>query len=160
MKSVKNSAAALKQTTSDPVWLGFKGKGQQVREIVDSQSFWSYLQLSIDFLRPFSDFIHQIEADRPDRPALGRCYAGLMELEKHVRKSMEMWMAKPELETECDATIRTWERRLNDSGGVQRILQPAHVATFLLDPLYAVENDGKLELPDVPESTRKWLRRL
>jgi hypothetical protein len=48
----------------------------------------SNLQSSTAFLQPFSDFIHQIEADRR---ALGRCYEGLMTLANHIRQSMEAW---------------------------------------------------------------------
>jgi hypothetical protein len=43
---------------------------------------------------------------------------------------------------------------------VQRVLQPAHVATFPLDLLYAVENDGNLDLPDVPEEHEKMAKEI
>jgi hypothetical protein len=98
----------------------------QVRSIIEVNQFWLNLQTSLAFLQPFSDFIHQIEADRP---GLGRCYEGLMTIDKHVRQSMEVWSKQPSLESESNVSVSTWERRLNGTGTVQALLQPA-VAAF------------------------------
>jgi hypothetical protein len=57
------------------------------------------LQHVINLLQPFSDFIHQIEADRP---ALGRCYAGLMKLDEHVRNTVKSWQGILDLEDEME----------------------------------------------------------
>jgi hypothetical protein len=104
----------------------------QGRGTVDVQCFWSKLQISLDFSQPFSDFIHQIEADRP---AIGHCNEGLTVLDDHGRKSMDLWREQPNLCSERDVKLGTWGRRLNGSGNVQCLLQPAHVAAFLIDPL-------------------------
>jgi hypothetical protein len=66
-----------------------------------------------------------------------------MMLDKHIRQSMEVWSEQPSLESECNISASTWERRLNGTGILQALLQPAHVAAFLLDPLYAVVTPQK-----------------
>jgi hypothetical protein len=88
-------------------------------------------------LHLFNDYIHQMEADRP---ALGRVHKGLFQLGRHARSSLQQWeAAKPELADSCKIVLRTWERRLEKqhSSAVQPLLQPAHVAAYMLDPLCA-----------------------
>jgi hypothetical protein len=85
------------------------------------------------FLQPFSDFIHQIEAHWP---SLGRCYEGLMVLDRHVHASIEEWpwSTHPVLKSESKRVLMTWERRLqNDHDDeVQALLNPSHIAAYLL----------------------------
>jgi hypothetical protein len=112
-------------------------------------TFWKHLNHAIDFLQPFNDYIHQIEADRP---ALGRVYEGLMQLDAHVARTMNKWKEIPELAESCDIALRTWERRLcnKHSSTVQPLLQAPHTAAYLLDPLYAdVQSEGEVNVPKV-----------
>jgi hypothetical protein len=55
---------------------------------VQDAEFWVIMWHARAFLQPFSDVIHQVEADRP---ALSRCFDGLMQLDKHVRATVEKW---------------------------------------------------------------------
>jgi hypothetical protein len=116
---------------------------------VEDSIFWSNLEHAITFLQPFSDFIHQIEADRP---ALGRCYEGLMVLDKHVRNAIETMRADPQLASDADRVLSTWQRRLDNmhSSAVQPLLNPAYIAAYLLDPLYSGASGGKAEVPYIP----------
>jgi hypothetical protein len=79
-------------------------------------------------------FIHQIVAGRP---ALGPCYQGLQQLDKHVQLGCGQWKEGPTVSGSRVRTLRTWERRYVGKHvvGVQQLLDPAHVAAFLLDPL-------------------------
>jgi hypothetical protein len=144
----------------------------QVAELVLDAEFWAQLSHATAFLQPFSDMIHQVEADRP---ALGRCYAGLMQLDKHVRATVEKWQDEPDLVASCPMVLCTWERRLDNTGdsGVQALLQPTHIVAYMLDPLYAVcESTGPAgaavcsdaQLPNVAEeqeaAARHLIRRL
>jgi hypothetical protein len=149
------------QAASGSEWLSLGGKSADVKESIDQVTFWLHLKKSpsgcnsIEFLQPFSDMIHQIEADRP---ALGHCYHGLMKLDAHVRSSVEQWKAGALCdETACKIALQTWERRLGDGAGVGRsgvleLLLPAYTLAFLLDPLYAqVSKDSEdVSLPQVP----------
>jgi hypothetical protein len=60
-----------------------------------------------------------------------------MQLDEHVRASTERWKSKPVFHADTDQGPETWERRLKGNGQVTPILQAAHVATYLLDPVYA-----------------------
>ena len=80
-----------------------------MREVVEHSTFWDELKMAIDSLQPFSDYIHQVESDRP---ALGRCYQGLSALDKHVRACVPKWVDDDVTSSDGAATaIRTWERR-------------------------------------------------
>jgi hypothetical protein len=107
MQDIHRSQAALKQAVSNPAWQRLGGKADEVQDVIQDCTFWSQLQLGISFLQPFSDFIHQIEADRP---ALGRCYQGLQQLDKHVQMSCEQWKEDPTVSGSSVRTLRTWER--------------------------------------------------
>jgi hypothetical protein len=103
----------------------------QVQEIVQDATFWQDLSTSIKFLKPFRDFIHQIEADRP---ALARVYDGLRQLDDHVRACVDEWRMGDRLQESCDTALRTWTRRLGDGNGsgstLQPLLNPANIAAF------------------------------
>jgi hypothetical protein len=97
------------QAASDSEWLSLGGKSDEVKESIDQVTFWSHLKNAIEFLQPFSDKIHQIEADRP---ALGRCYQGLMTLDAHVRNSVGQWEAAALCDEQaCSIALQTWKRR-------------------------------------------------
>jgi hypothetical protein len=125
--------------------------------------FWVNLQHVINLLQPFSDFIHQIEADRP---ALGRCYAGLMKLDEHVRNTVKSWQGILDLEDEMEGVLKTWERRLEGEhgGGVVQLLDPAYIAAYIVDPLYAVASPTGTALPMVPlkheDQAKKLVKRV
>jgi hypothetical protein len=68
---------------------------------------------------------------------------------------MEVWSKEPSLESESNASVTTWERRLNGTCNVQALLQPAHVAAFLLDPLYGVATPQKTVTLSIVSSERE-----
>jgi hypothetical protein len=90
-------------------------------------------------LQPFSDAIHQLEADRP---MLGRCHLVLLALHKHVHD----FAAKHEDLRDGSIVARlteTFQRRYDEEGGGARapIYNVAYTAAFMLDPYNAVLND-------------------
>ena len=129
----------------------------QVEQVLNDSVFWDHLQHSISFLQPFSDFIHQIEADCP---SLGRSYVGIMQLDAHVRASTQRWQGKPDLAEDADQVLKTWERRVTGDGQVTPLLQAAHVAAYLLDPMYAHVQRTSFDLPVVPREHHKMARDL
>ena len=81
----------------------------QVKRAVEMPSFWTQLAAAIKFLKPFADFIHQIEADRP---AFGRCYEGIHLLDAHIRAcTKEREVGGADYAGSKETAIRTWERR-------------------------------------------------
>ncbi len=134
----------------------------QVKEIVDNAIFWEDLQRGLQFVRPFSDYIHQLEGDSP---GLGRAYHGLMQLDQHVRNSVVQWSSIPRIASSCDTVLKTWERRLGSGdstgGTVQPMLHPPHIAAYLLDPLYAkVSDTAALMPPEVSPAHEAAARKL
>jgi hypothetical protein len=120
-----------------------------VKEAIETKEFWVDLQAAITFLSPFSDFIHQIEADRP---ALGRCYEGILIIDDHIRACAKKWEADGEhFKAGAETALRTWERRLKGGGRVQRLMDPAYVLAYLLDPLYGAHDGDSVMLPNVPD---------
>jgi hypothetical protein len=111
---------ALKQAASDSAWRQLEGKAGQVKESIPDAGFWFKLDYAPNFLQPFSDLIHQIEADRP---ALGRCIQAVLALYDHVRASVEEWEDEPQLSPDCKSAVHTWERHMKGDG-VQALLQP------------------------------------
>jgi hypothetical protein len=109
------------------------------------------MQTTLEVLKPFVDLIHQIEADKP---ALGKCYAAVLLLDKHI-ENMAMRIS-PE---DGDVLKRTWERRRDNTGpgatSVQPILQPAHTVAYLLDPMFAVADGGDMVAPKVSMEREK-----
>ena len=91
----------------------------QAKEVLQRNDFWLLLQMACSFLQPFSDFIHQIEADKP---ALGRAYEGLMALDEHVKKSMKVWNKEERTAGGCAAELRTWECQLDNRHGKMVVL--------------------------------------
>jgi hypothetical protein len=152
MRSIQSSSAALKQAASDSAWRRLEGKAGQVKEIVQDADFWFKLDYALNFLQPFSDLIHQIEADRPP---LGRCFQAVLALDEHVRASVKEWEYEPELSPDCKSAVHTWERCMKGDG-VQALLQPAHIAAYQLDPLYCnVESKTRVRIPRVSDEYEK-----
>jgi hypothetical protein len=161
MKSVLAAKAALVHAASDLEWQKLGGKAEEVQGIICDSECWANLHHATRFLQPFSDFIHQIEADQP---LLGRCYEGLMVLHRHVHASIKKWSTHPVLKSEGKRVLMTWERRLQNEhdNKVQVLLNPSHIAAYLLDPLYAASatvGDG-MQMPIVPEKHEKLAREL
>ena len=128
-----------------------------VEQMIDDAVFWDHLQPSITFLQPFSDFIHQIEADCP---SLGRNYVGIMQLDAHVRVSTDRWKSEHDLAEYADQVLKTWVRRVKGDGQVTPILQAAHVAAYLLDPMFAQVRKTSIGLPVVPDEHEQMVRDL
>lgn len=85
MLSLFDSKPSLVQSVNSSEWNSLSGKSQEVYGIVtDEDGFWVPLKKTIDILKPFSDFLHQIEADSP---ALGKCYSAILQLDKHIESA-------------------------------------------------------------------------
>ena len=94
----------------------------------------------LELLQPFSDAIHQLEADRP---LLGQCYLVVTALHKHVEDSA----TKHKDKRDGEIIVRleeTFQRRYNATGGGARapIYNDAYAAAYVLDPYYA-ETDAE-----------------
>jgi hypothetical protein len=77
----------------------------QVKAVLEDCMFWHYLSSGTSFLTPFGDLIHQIEADRP---ALTRCYDGLIALDRHIRICLVEWESDIDLSDGVDRALGTW----------------------------------------------------
>jgi hypothetical protein len=136
-------------------------QAKNVGELFSSCTFWANPSRATVFLQPFHDYIHQMEADRP---ALGRVYKGLFWLNRHVRSSLQNWeAADPELADSYEIALRTWERRLEKqhSSAVLPLLQSAHVAAYMLDPLYAdAVREKEVNVPKVQARHEDMARKL
>jgi hypothetical protein len=147
MQSLLNSKASLVQCVNSQEWKQLAGKSSDVYAIVtNEEDFWAPLQLTIKFLQPFSDLIHQIEADKP---ALGKCYAAIKLLDEHVAAFARTLSAD-----DSAVLLRTWNRRRDNSGtqsqnNVASVLQPAHIVAYLLDPIFAIDDAGDMVAPQV-----------
>ena len=115
------------------------GTGASIKAIIEraqsaSEFLWENIELLCELYQPFSDAIHQLEADRP---MLGQCYGVVMALHKHVSnfasKHAELRDGKVVLRL-----VETFQRRFN---GVRApIYNPAYAAAFMLDPYFAVKD--------------------
>ena len=101
--------------------------------------------------------LHQIEVDCP---SLGRSYVGITQLDPHVRASTDRWQSEPDLAEYADQVLKTWERRVKGYGQVTPILQAAHVAAYLLDPMFAQVRKTCIGLPVVPDEHEHMVRDL
>jgi hypothetical protein len=130
----------------------------QVGGYVSSAAFWRNVKDAIAFYQPFSDFIHQIEADRP---ALARVQNGIMMLQKHVEATGKMWEEERQQEGLADLMKRTFDRRLTVGSGLARSYQSAFSAAYLLDTLYGViKSDKHVDLPQLSDEHEKMAREL
>lgn len=83
-----------------------------------------------------------------------------MRLDAHVRASTERWHCEPDLAEDADQVLKTWERRVTGDGQVTPILQAAHAAAYLLDPMYAQVQKTGVDLPVVPQEHEQMARDL
>jgi hypothetical protein len=71
-----------------------------------------------------------------------------------VHSSPQQWeAAQPELAYSCKIVLRAWEQRLESqhSSAVQPLLQPAHVAAYMLDTLNSdTVSKNKVHVPKEP----------
>jgi hypothetical protein len=119
-----------------------------VKEAIETKEFWAHLEAAITFLSPFSDLNHQIDADRP---ALGRCYEGILIIDKHIRACAKKWAADGEHFKAGETALRTWKRRLKGDGRVQRLMDRVYVLAYLLDQLYDTHDGDSVMPPHVLE---------
>lgn len=161
MKSIVESKQALVQAVGSEAWSALKGpggtvdgNGAKVKAIVeralDATYFWENLVLLLELLQPFSDAIHQLEADRP---MLGQCHVVLLSLHKHVQD----FVAKYKDLRGGNVVLRlkeTFQRRYHALGGGMRapIYNAAYTAAYMLDPYNAVlDAKGVWQLPPVEQ---------
>jgi hypothetical protein len=155
---IADSAQALIQMVGTEAWDNGPGKtasGEHIRDIIlrdvpGLAHFWEDLARLIELLQPFSDAIHQLECDRP---MLSQCHVVLVSLDKHVKAFSEKHKAVRDGSI-VDRLTETFTRRLNTTPGSVRapIYNPAYTAAFMTDPYYAVREDGKWRMPDVPDA--------
>ena len=150
IKSVLENKAANLQGISDSSWdqLGGKKPGELKEFFLANETLWVQIEASCRFLQPFSDLIHQIEADRP----AGRCYEGLCMLDSHVKACCQKLALIEATKASLDTLIATWNRRKEpgtEGIDAQPLLSPAHVAAYMLDPLFASCKEGDPQLPKV-----------
>jgi hypothetical protein len=113
----------------------------------DAKFFWEDVAMLLELLQPFSDAIHQLEADRP---MLGQCYVVVTALHQHVTA----FAAKYKHLRDGSIVLRlqeTFQRRHDAVGGSVHapIFNPAYAAAYMLDPYYAVLEKNVWRLPDI-----------
>jgi hypothetical protein len=75
----------------------------------------------------------------------------MMVLDRHMHASIEEWSTHPVRKSEGKRVLMTWERRLQNEHDdkAPALLNPSHIAAYLLDPLYAASatvSDG-MQMP-------------
>ena len=83
-----------------------------------------------------------------------------MQLDTHVRASTDRWQSEPDPAEYADQVLKAWERRVKGDGQVTPILQAAHVAAYLLDPMYAQVRKTSIGLPVVLDEHEQLARDL
>jgi hypothetical protein len=130
------------------------GNGSKVRDIVErtfpeGDFFWESVEL-IQLLKPFSDAIHSLEAERP---MLSQCHEVVMALRQHVSAFVHKHRGTHDLAV-AFRLQETFDRRYEAvAGGVRApINNAAYAAAYLLDPCYVVKDiqDGQ-EVWNPPE---------
>jgi hypothetical protein len=176
LRSIFQSKQALMQAVGTEAWaaLGRGGNSGAVKAIVerkhpDAEYFWENVELLLELLQPFSDAIHQLEADRP---MLAECHVVLAALQAHV----QAFAAKYKTLRNGDVVQRsatgrigstgvedTFQRRYDAVGGGARapIYNEAYTAAFMLDPVHAVKDDeGVWHMPRVAPAQEAAVRAL
>lgn len=110
-----------------------------MRDVINLDGFWKDVKDAVTFLQPFSDFIHQIEADMP---ALARVHCGILQLVSHVEATGKRWEHERKEKGLADLMVKTFQRRLTGGSGLARLYQPAFAAAYVLDPLYGQVKQG------------------
>ena len=124
---------------------------------------WENVAAAAELLEPFSDAIHQIEADRPH---LADCLGVLTALRAHVaewaRKHSTPGTGDSDSDTShCERTGRalaTFDRRLRAEagGGIAPVYNAAYSAAFVLDPYYAEVDILRCEPHYAPPELEAW----
>jgi hypothetical protein len=156
LRSVSDSSQALVQAVSSEAWsapggpgANRDGNGSKVRDILESTSpegafFWENVEHLIELLKPFSDAIHQLEADRP---MLSQCHEVVVVLHQHVSAFVRKHRGKRD-----GAVVfrlqETFDGRYEAVAGGARvpINNAAYAAAYLLDPYFSVKDiqDGQV----------------
>lgn len=162
VESIFKSKAALALAVGAEAWSAPEGpgaspggNGAKIKAIIEraasgSEFFWENVELLLELLQPFSDAIHQLEADRP---MLGQCYGVVMALHKHVLA----FATKHAALRDGKVVIRleeTFQRRFDAVGGGVRapIYNAAYAAAFMLDPYNAKSNAEGVWFPPAIET--------
>ena len=77
-----------------------------------------------------------------------------------MRASTDRWQSELELAEYTDEVLKTWERRIKGDGHVTPLLQAAHVAVYLIDPMYAQVRKTSIGLHVVPDEHEQLARDL
>lgn len=163
VKSVQNSKQALQTAVRSQAWSGaFSGDAattaQLIKDVVENTwkasrnaqqpfYFWEKVELFIELMQPFSDAIHQLEADLP---FLSQAWPVLHELQQHVAEFIEDHTDEAQITERLQETFdRRWELR---TGALRApILNASYFAAHMLDPAFAKENAFKiLMMPQIP----------
>jgi hypothetical protein len=109
--------------------------------------FWEKVTLFVELFQPFSDAIHQVEADLP---FLSQAWLMLNSLQQHVAAFIENHSNELGITGRLQETFdRRWELRTGASRAP--ILNAAYFAAHLLDPAFAKEDaDGNMMLHQLP----------
>jgi hypothetical protein len=168
LRSVADSRQALIQAVGSEAWSapggpganrdsnGGKVRGIVERSIPEASYFWENVELLIELLQPFSDAIHQLEADRP---MLSQCHQVVMMLDQHVAAFARKHMGKRDGAI-VFRLVETFKRRFEavEGGARAPINNAAYTAAYLLDPYFAVKSieDGQevWSPPEVSEERR------
>lgn len=158
VRAISDSRQALQQAVGAESWTapnapGASGTGAAVKEIIErahagSDAFWEDVKLLIELLQPFSDAVHQIEADRP---MLGQCHTVVFDLHKHVRSFAEKHKALRNGSV-VQWLEATFQRRFDAVGGGMRapVYNVAYTAAFVLDPYNAARDEtGVWQVPEL-----------
>jgi hypothetical protein len=151
MKSISDSKQALIQAVVSEAWSVASGpggnpdgNGAKVKAFIDcshpdAQYLWENLEMLKELLRPFSDAIHQLEADRP------------LSLHEHVHNFAAKYEDLRDGSV-VDDLKETFQRRYDAEGGgtCAPIYNVALTAAFMLDPYNAIRDDtGVWHMPAV-----------
>jgi hypothetical protein len=141
LKDLVASEQSLKLAVCTPEWgqLGMGNYSDTFRTATLDEDTWECMKRLLELLKPFSDAIHQLEADKP---MLSQCHLVIQQLREHV----SAWSEKHRTSvgrsvcTIASRAIATSERRLESDSGMKLapVNTPAYTAAYMLDPFYAV----------------------
>ena len=144
--SMRRNERPIKAMLVDDEWDNVKG-GSVNSSVFEKcrGSFWSTAQRVEELIKPVSDAIHLVAADRPLLSQLLRIYNTLV---MHAKA----WAARPDVPASLSrGVVAAFERRF------ELHYDPAWAAAFLVDPLFAVNTDGNWGMP-FSELTSQQLR--
>ena len=144
--SMRKNERPIKAMLVDDEWDNVKGFSVNSSIFEKCRgSFWSTAQRVEELIKPVSDAIHLVAADRPLLSQLLRIYNTLV---MHAKA----WAARPDVSASLSrGVVAAFERRF------ELHYDPAWAAAFLVDPLFAEETDGNWGMP-FSELTSQQLR--